>query len=309
MSEPMLLNIPWWYFEIAIITTLVIFGVIAIESFVKAFQNESVVWGVVFIFALVGWLVIFYGSFIEPKQLQVVERDIVLRESSTNKLRVAVFSDIHVGPYKKDKWVSRVVSKVNSLDIDAAWIPGDFVFGKTKESEMLHSLKDLKVPTFAVMGNHDQEFANVDEVTDVLSKLGIKVLRNEHVVFEGDNGGSLALVGLDDIWFTPNPPKAFGDLNKNIPTAVMVHNPDFILDPYAERADLVVSAHTHGGQIRLPFIGSIPPLPTKLGRAFDRGEFSFGESGQLFITQGVGETGPRARLFAKPTIDLITIYY
>jgi len=97
--------------------------------------------------------------------------------------------------------------------------------------------------------------------------------------------------------------------DQKIGTRQIPNSKSVILDPYAKEADLVISGHTHGGQIRLPGIGPVPPLPTKLGRAYDRGVFGFGEEGTLFITQGVGETGPRARLFARPTIDVLTIRY
>ncbi len=310
MGDPTLIMVPWWIFDVAIVAMLVGGGASIVESIARINNARSIKWIAILVVAVVCWTAVFYGSFIEPKRLQVVERDIVLNESRDNALTVAVLSDIHVGPYKNENWVEHVVSRVNELDVDIAWIPGDFVFGKTNEAKMLYPLKGLETETYVVMGNHDHEFADVDVIDDTLNDLGMNVLRNEFVVFGSEyEGDALALVGLDDIWFSANPPKAFDGLVDDMPTAVLVHNPDFILDPYAERADLVISAHTHGGQIRLPIIGPVPPLPTKLGRQYDRGEFDFGDGGKLFITQGVGETGPRARLFARPTIDLMTIHY
>ena len=65
--------------------------------------------------------------------------------------------------------------------------------------------------------------------------------------------------------------------------------------------DLVLAGHTHGGQIRLPFIGAVPTLPTAIDDSYDKGLFQF-DSFKLFITSGLGEVGPRARLFNPPEI-------
>jgi predicted MPP superfamily phosphohydrolase len=99
------------------------------------------------------------------------------------------------------------------------------------------------------------------------------------------------------------------DADTEHPTILLAHNPDVILDEESTAANLVIAAHTHGGQIRLPFLGSLAPIPTKLGRAFDRGWFSLQEGRALFITTGVGESGVRARLFVPPQIDVLTVHW
>ncbi|OGL70692.1 hypothetical protein A3C17_01760 [Candidatus Uhrbacteria bacterium RIFCSPHIGHO2_02_FULL_53_13] len=311
MEGVTLITIPWWVFEIATVAMLLGFGALAIESVVKMKERSArrILWGIVGALALFGWGVIFYGSFIEPKRLQVVEREVVLSEKVEHQVRVAVISDYHAGPYKNARSMERVVQKVNGLKVDMVWSPGDFIFNNTEQVEMLEPLSRYEAPIYASTGNHDHEFADVEAVVDRLEAFGVSVLRNESTLVEGQDGGRLNIVGIDDIWFSPNPPAALAKVDPDAPVVVIVHNPDFILDPYAKEADLVISGHTHGGQIRLPWIGPVPPLPTKLGRAYDRGVFGFGEEGTLFITQGVGETGPRARLFARPTIDVLTIRY
>ena len=93
-----------------------------------------------------------------------------------------------------------------------------------------------------------------------------------------------------------------------MPIILIAHNPDAILYSNADRADLVIAGHTHGGQIRLPWIGSIARIPTILGNDYDKGLFEYGDQ-QLFITSGVSETGPRARLFNPPVISVLTISF
>jgi predicted MPP superfamily phosphohydrolase len=99
--------------------------------------------------------------------------------------------------------------------------------------------------------------------------------------------------------------KAVANIDATAPQIVLSHTPDIILKNIAS-ADLILSGHTHGGQIRLPGIGAIPEIPTFLGRQYDEGLFNLGDQ-QLFITRGVGESGTRARLFCPPEISILTI--
>jgi predicted MPP superfamily phosphohydrolase len=72
--------------------------------------------------------------------------------------------------------------------------------------------------------------------------------------------------------------------------------------------DLILTGHTHGGQIRLPLIGSLAPIPTNLGRAYDMGLFNI-SGGQMFISRGIGESGTRARLFCRPEISILNVNF
>ena len=217
-----------------------------------------------------------------------------------------VIVDPHVGPYKGKAWAQKVVDRANTLEAELILMPGDFVFSKTEQIEMLEPFSAFNKPVYAVLGNHDHQFADAEVVAEQLETYGITMLRDasEAVVF---GGGAVAnIVGIDDLWMEPNPVEALSQIQEDQPTILLSHNPDYILDPTADQVDLVISGHTHCGQIRLPWIGPVPPLPTTLGRAWDCGLFDY-DGGQLWITPGVGETGPRARLFNPPTIDLLTI--
>ena len=89
----------------------------------------------------------------------------------------------------------------------------------------------------------------------------------------------------------------------------MSHNPDAVLSEITvEKADLVLSGHTHGGQIRLPWLGSISGMPNILGREYDLGLFDY-QGTNLLISAGLGETGPRARLFNPPEIILLNLWF
>jgi hypothetical protein len=271
------------------------------------------------ILASIAWFVIFYGSFIEPRIITVKKATINLGSSAT--LRAVLVGDFHVGPYKQADFVAEAVEKINAQKPDVIFLAGDFIFEDAKnEVQYLEPLKNLSAPlgVFAVLGNHDYgvtrgEIAhnggteNSRIVTSALKSLGIRVLINSTVTLEPKNADGTAktlfLRGVEDYWTNR---VNIGKIPH--PSIVLAHNPDTIMEPGADKIDLMLSAHTHGGQVRLPLIGSVPPIPDILGRKYDEGLFQYGAA-QLFITSGIGEIGARARLFNPPEIAVLTIKY
>lgn len=300
----------WWLFEVIIFGYLIFGGAFLIDvgtSWDKFRRRKPVL--VFALVVLVGWVTVFYGSFIEPRTLVVREQGINLTEEPETLLNVAVVSDIHVGPYKSKSWVEKVVDKTMELDSDIIVIPGDFIFSKAVQADMLEPLGELDAPlgVFAVTGNHDYTENSQQYVIDTLERLGIVVLENESIeVFVDDQ--VVVLAGVSDLWFAGQPQETMQGLDQEQLVILLSHNPDAVLYSSIGIADLVIAAHTHGGQIRLPWIGSIARVPTKLGNAYDKGLFDY-EDRKLFITAGVGETGPRARLFNPPEINLLTIQF
>lgn len=303
-----IIGISWWVFELVIFGFLLLAGALVAETIALARKHRWTWKHVGALVLLVGaWCVIFYGSLVEPRILTVQEQYIdIARGNADREVRVLVVADPHVGPYKKETWARKVVDRVNEIDAEVVLMPGDFVFGKTDEVEMLSAFADINKPVYAVLGNHDHQFADEDAIAEQLEEWGIVMLRDASEPFVFESGAVANIVGIDDLWMEPNPVAALADIQADQPTILLSHNPDYILDPTAEQVDLVISGHTHCGQIRLPAVGPVPPLPTTLGRAWDCGLFDY-NGGQLWITPGVGETGPRARLFNPPTIDVLTI--
>mgnify|MGYP001565284269 FL=1 len=173
---------------------------------------------------------------------------------------------------------------------------------------------------FAVFGNHDygegRDFATpkalvrASAVKKTLESAGIKVLVNSAVKLRKGKK-DFYLFGLYELWtFNAN----LRDVLKTIgyaataphPNILLTHNPDVVMLSEMKDIDLVLAGHTHGGQIRLPWIGSLPRIPTALGNKYDRGLFNF-KNIKLFITNGVSEWGPRARLMTPPEIALLEI--
>lgn len=294
--------------------------IIFVKRWLKRRWKINVMAVALFFILLAGWSVIFYGSFIEPQILAVHTQKIDIGGEET--LRAALISDIHVGPYKKDGWVSRVVEKINSLKPDVVFMAGDFVYDDAEQAKYLAPLKDLKAPlgVYAVFGNHDYDEGRDFDTTQAkmrsgtvktaLEAVGVKVLINSGVKLRKGKKDFFVL-GLDDLWtFNANIKEALKTVGYALamphPNIVLAHNPDVVMLSELKEADLVLAGHTHGGQIRLPWYGSVPRIPTALGNKYDRGLFNF-KNIRLFITNGVSEWGPRARLMTPPEISLLEI--
>lgn len=286
--------------------------------------RAAILRGFVVTCALISWGVIFYGSFVEPFRVSIVEKTIELSPSGTDSLRVVVMGDFHVGPYKKSRFVRRAVSMANSLQPDLIVLLGDFISTDVDEVRYLQPLKTLSAPlgVFAVLGNHDygndiwllkdkaQQQGRI--VSETLTLLGIRVLMNDGAILKTGAGKNVALTGVDEVWtHRASIERALKALNASEiphPLIVLAHNPDIIYSAADSKVDFVIAAHTHGGQVRLPIIGPVVRPPTSLGRAYDEGLFTFGDT-QLYITSGLGETGTRARLFNPPEIGLLTLRF
>ena len=258
-------------------------------------------------FLMVGWLIVIYGSFIENRLLVNRHYQVTIG-SGDSVMQLAVVADIHLGLHKGQGWAEKVVSRVNAIKPDLVLLVGDFV-SVDAGLEDLSPFSELKsrYGSYAVLGNWDYRVGAVD-VRKRIESYSVEVLTNESVVV-GEEGREIHLIGLDDfIYGDPDWDAALADVPTEATTIVLGHEPDFAPVAEVNGVDLVISGHTHGGQIRLPLLGALPPLPIGLPQDFDRGLFAFGQT-KLFISPGVGESGARARFLQPPEISILDIVY
>ncbi len=286
-------ELPWWAYDLAISAGCALFAWAALA------------WSKL---ALLPLAVLLYGSFVEPRLLRVTRYEV---GKGSRALRIAFLSDIHVGPYKGKRWVEKLVRRTRALAPDMILLAGDFLPESAKDLPLLAPLKALRAPygVHAILGNHD-EYKAAAEARAWFEREGFSLLLNRSV----RAGEGVSAAGADDDWYVgADLDAAFRDLPSDGLAVVLLHNPD--LAPHAaglltkrSGPSVMLAGHTHGGQIRLPLVGSVPALPHHLGRAYDRGLFAF-EGVPLVIGTGAGESGPRARLFCPPEIALVTVRY
>ena len=167
-------------------------------------------------------------------------------------------------------------------------------------------LAHLKSPQkFAVMGNHDVMVSRAD-VTDALVSVGVPVLHNSAVSIEKD-GARLWVAGVADALCDRPDLRAAMPGGRNAasePLILMAHEPDYADWVIGSGVDLMLSGHTHGGQVRIPFMPlvNLPPL----GQKYVEGRFALGDL-QLYVTRGIGTVGVPFRFRCPPEIALITL--
>lgn len=273
----------------------------------SAYQaNDGLIW---IIFTVLSTVFI-YARFIEPKIIRIKKHEIKLNKKIT-PIKIAVFSDIHLGIFTKKSFLKRIAKKINKIKPDLIFIPGDFVWHlKIGELENGFScLKDLNAPIFAVLGNHD--FGNgleenvSEELKKTLTKFNIKIVNNQQEEIE-IKGQKINITGLEDI----EGGKPDYNLLKNINTEVnivLVHNPDAAYEFPSYGMDLVVCGHTHGGQIRVyPFYKYAYKHIARMKRDFDKGLREFRNT-KVFITTGIGMAGLPFRFLMPPVIDVLEV--
>lgn len=253
-------------------------------------------------FILLSFLFI-YARFIEPNLLFIHHYKI----HTGFHAKYALIADLHLGIYNDETILERTVEKINNQNVDAVLIAGDFTYeAQFYDMNVLFSaLSKLRVPVYAVLGNHDCQQPGPDirdELEKVLTKYGVKVITNKSIILNEIN-----IVGLGSLWAEDNDMQLLDKYKKEDKVVVLTHNPDTTLD-YSKKhfPDLTLVGHTHGGQIRIPYLyKKIIPVRGKV--LWDQGLYNL-TNNKVFVTSGIGEIGLPMRFLIPPTIDILELY-
>jgi len=238
-----------------------------------------------------------------PK-LEITHHRVVLRglPAAFDGLRVAHLSDIHHSLYISLRTVERAVEATNELRPDLVALTGDFVtFSPDYIAPVARALGKLRarLGIFAVLGNHDFR-AGAEQVARELRRHGVEVLRNSHTAVAAD-GQKLWLIGVDDIWYGCDLAGAARGLPASGAKILLCHNPAIITRAARYGFDLVLSGHTHGGQVRLPVLGSFYKA-TRFANGWDRLRNT-----QIYVTRGLGKVVVPFRIGCPPEIALLEL--
>jgi uncharacterized protein len=252
----------------------------------------------------------------EPNRPRIVRRDITLKRwpDRLHGFTVALLSDFHYDPYFSVHPLKAAIGMVNQLRPDLILLLGDFVsvpiIGDDARAALAAEpcarlLRELQAPfgLWAVLGNHDWG-TSPKHVTAALEAEGIRVLANQSQPVERD-GARFWLGGVDDvIAFAADLPKTLHSIPLDEPVVLMVHEPDFA--DYAAKfpVDLQLSGHSHGGQVRVPFL---PPLYLPaLAQKYVWGLYHLGRL-TLYTNAGLGTVAVPVRFNCPPEITLLTL--
>lgn len=259
-----------------------------------------------------------YSGLWDRHHLEVIEQTIRLRHlpEAFHGLRIAQVSDIHYDEYTEPFFVREMVRRINALNPDIVVLTGDFVTAELLPPRIsarlsypcAEILNGIQCPhRFASLGNHDA-LVGRPVVVDALKVHGIPTLVNSSLPFERD-GGRLWFAGLrSSLEDAPNLNEAMPRLaGPNEPVILLAHEPDYALHVVKHGGvDLMLSGHTHGGQIRLPLIGTPQSMLPRGGRRFIQGYFNLGLL-QLYVNRGIGTVKFPARFLCPPEITVFTL--
>jgi hypothetical protein len=256
-----------------------------------------------------------WGFFIEPDRLVLHQETIEIDNwpAELSGLRIALIADLHTdNRFINEKKLQKIVELTNAQNPDLIVLLGDYIQGGRRASAYrvepevtAAQMKNLRAPlgVYGVLGNHDWWY-NGEKVRHAFDNEGIPILEDE-VKELSWHGKSFWLAGLADLWTRPQhvaPTLAKAPAGSTI--IALTHNPD-IFPTLPQSVPLLLAAHTHGGQVNLPLIGT-PVVGSRYGSKYTAGHI-FENGHHMFVTTGIGTSILRVRFRVPPEIVILTV--
>jgi uncharacterized protein len=262
-----------------------------------------------------------YAGEVERHWIEITQHEVRVPglAAAFDGMRIAQLSDIHMDEYSEPFFLRHAVERINDLQPDAVFLTGDYVtknivprkFSLGAAWQCANILTGLDCRArYAILGNHDV-IVSAAVVAEALADNGMTVLVNACLPIERE-GARFWLAGLDDpVEGKPDPERAIPPAIRQIasePVVLMCHAPDYadklLEHPAGKAVAWMLSGHTHGGQVRLPFVGALELPP--MGEKYVEGWFRFG-SMQLYVNRGLGTVGVPFRFDCPPEITVFTL--
>ena len=237
--------------------------------------------------------------------------------SSLSGLRLVFFSDLHAGTYSKRSHILRAAQLINSLQPDILVGGGDYVFGDRERFAEAAAWMRLLQPRLAfigVLGNHDY-WHGCQQAEEACASGGLILLNNERIFIDENRNvcftaprRGLCLAGVGDLCSSPvDIDKALSGVEEAMPRLLFSHNPDIVFERYdgKKRVDFIISGHTHGGQVLLPW-GTPLGISTRYPQQLIAGWYR-AKNCQVYTNVGLGETVVPFRCGVRPEITLFVL--
>lgn len=227
-------------------------------------------------------------------------------EKITETTRIVQITDFHNCSILNLKELIKEIQKFNP---DGIAITGDIIkkkqhtFERTKD--FVQKLETLRIPIFYVYGNHEVYNTELEaQLTDYLLKHKVEILHNRNIEWPDRN---IKIIGTGDAYtYTDNLSEAMKGVTEKTFNLMLSHSPNIIEREGLGPIDLIICGHTHGGQIRVPVVGSLIAPGQGWFPEYDQGIFDVGKT-KLYIDSGVGFSGPPVRTFNQSQITFITL--
>ena len=298
-----------WCAALGACVPIALYGIVkAIASSVRGLPFEPPT-----TFALVAYLAALslavWGVFVRRRWVTTRKLDLVIPglPREFDGYRVAQLSDLHIGGLTPRRWGEAWADISNAAAPDLVVVTGDMVSsGVGFHDDIAQVIGRLRADdgVFVSMGNHDY-FGDGEPLVTLLRAKGIIVLRNEGTTLaRGD--ARLFVAGVDDTWTRrANLHQTLEGRTPGAFTLLLAHDPALFLEAAKQGANLVLSGHTHGGQVAIPFFPKLLSLG-KLAHRFHLGLYREGDA-TLYVHPGLGTTGPPIRLGVAPEVAIFTL--
>lgn len=235
--------------------------------------------------------------------LSVEHHELALPKWDADGFRVGLIADLHMNSLAETERAEKAIRLVMEQKPDVIIVGGDFV--NYSEEPMLgycrralSLLGDAKCPCLGVLGNHDYDCPKPDLIIDAVRSTPLRLLRNENFEYQG-----VTIAGLDDGVERLAKYDFFSEGQVSRNCLAILHEPDYV-DNMPDNVSAMISGHTHGGQICLPF--GVALHTPKGGRRFLSGFYPDAKV-PVFVTRGVGTVGVDIRLFCRPEVSVLTL--
>ncbi|RDW18410.1 metallophosphoesterase [Oceanobacillus arenosus] len=255
----------------------------------------------------------YYARDIEPRMLHIQKETIYSNKIATafNNFRIVQFSDTHAGFHYSMEEINALMKKINTLKPDLVVFTGDLVDEPNQYDWYPNLIEALSTITarygkYWIYGNHDHGGYGTDIINDVMERAGFTLLKNSHTAINKDND-RIIIAGIDDVMLgDPNLQQALQSANPELFTILLAHEPDYADTTVQYPVDIQLSGHSHGGQIRFPFIGHL--YTPAYAEKFVRGKYSLNNDKlTVYVNSGIGTTRLPYRFFCKPELHVYTL--
>lgn len=255
----------------------------------------------------------FYAREIEPGMLEF-KREVISSKKiprAFNNFKIIQFSDTHIGYHYSLEQLNELVNIINDEKPDLIVFTGDLVDQANTynwNDKLIKILKSLQAKSgkYWIYGNHDHGGYGTNIVKKVMEKADFKLLKNNHTSIQ-HNDGEIVLAGIDDVMLgKPDLRKTLATANPESFTVLLAHEPDYADRVTRYPVDVQLSGHSHGGQVRLPFIGDLyTPL---YAEKYVQGKHSLNNGKlTLYVSKGIGTTRLPYRFLCKPEINIYSL--
>lgn len=259
---------------------------------------------------LLGFIIIILGYMYYQVNITKIEKIKISTHKllTGEKLKILQISDVHNKIVKRD---SRLISNLSRLDVDIIVITGDLIDRKTKDFanayNFISNLKNINPNIYYIPGNHEWTNRNTEKFMEGLKKTNINILINDNKKITIGNK-KINICGIDDPYLKrDNLELGLKGINKDYFTLLLSHSPNIIFNKKKIPVDLILSGHTHGGQVRMPLIGPIVAPGQGFFPKYDKGLFKLEET-KLYIDSGLGTSVLPIRFLNRSQVSLIEIY-